>query len=302
MADADVRGSNHHWMNYQSSIARHRQSTLCIPESFALPPEEKYYQQCIACPLNDEIRSQMPLLILPLRIHLLRSKELGCSADLNQDSMQHIVVQMNCFWAQAGIQFAMSDIGNTTNGIMEHDMDQLISEKVRQESKDFIFFGLARGPDGRMQNRSKRRELYLNTLLAPLNFRDDKHTYDVYFFDMTGNGSQGVCISRDDRAVIMGERSTKGYPEPTKRPHSCLAKTMAHELGHALGLGHPWNKATKTCLLFRDGTKQCIERHADDNLMKGGEDEKGGGGHFLESWQICLARDQAELFLAKCTV
>ena len=294
---ASTDPENRHWERYQTAIAQHRQSTFCNPESFSLPMEEMYYQQCLVCPLSDVVRTQMPSLVLPLRIHLLRSKELGCSSDLNQESMQQIVMQMNRFWEQAGIQFELSGIGNASNGIIDHDMDQLLSDTVRQGSKHFIYTGLTRGPDGRMQNRSKRKELYLNTLLAPFNFRNDKSSYDVYFFDMTGNGSQGVCISREDRVVIMGERSTKGYPEPTKRPHECLAKTMAHELGHALGLGHPWDKATKTCLLFRDGTKQCIERHEDDNLMKGGEDRTGGGGHYLESWQICLARDEALIFL-----
>lgn len=288
-----------HWKRYQSAVAEHRLSALSNPESFSLPAEEKYYQQCVACPLNEMVRAEMPQLVLPLRIHLLRSKELGCSVDLNQETMQQIVTEMNRYWEQARILFELSDIGNTSHGIIDHDLDQLIPEQVRQESRHFIEFGLTRGPDGRMQNRSERKELYLNTLLAPFNFRNDTSTYDVYFFNMTGNGSQGVCISRVDRVVIMGERSTKGYTVATKRPHSCLAKTMAHELGHALGLGHPWDKATKTCLLFRDGTKQCNERHDDDNLMKGGEDRTGGGGHYLESWQICLARDEAMSFLER---
>ena len=290
---------NTHWEAYCNSVDLHRQSALGNPESFSLPPEEKYYKQCLACPLTELSRSQMPLIILPLRIHLIRSKELGCSLDLNQESMKQIVAEMNKYWKQCGIQFQVSSDDNTTDGILNHDLDQLIPESIRKESRHFIVHGLTRGPDGRMRNRSKRKDLYLNTLLHPLNFRQNRFTYDVYFFDMTGNGSQGVCISREYRVVIMGERSTKGYAEPTKRPHACLAKTLAHELGHALGLGHPWDKATKTCLVFRDGTKQCMERHEDDNLMKGGEDRSGGGGHYLESWQICLARDEAIAFLER---
>ena len=288
---------NGHWEAYLYSINQHRQSALCNPESFSLPPEEKYYQQCLVCPLTESVRSQMPLIVLPLRIHLIRSKELGCSPDLNEESTKQIVTEMNKYWEQCRIEFQLLTDSNTSDGVLNHDMDELISEDIRKESRHFIVHGLTRGPDGRMQNRSKRKDLYLNTLLHPLNFRQNRSTFDVYFFDMTGNGSQGVCISREHRVVIMGERSTKGYNEPTKRPHSCLAKTMAHELGHALGLGHPWDKATKTCLVFRDGVKQCMERHEDDNLMKGGEDRHGGGGHYLESWQVCLARDEAVAFI-----
>ncbi|KAL3793234.1 hypothetical protein HJC23_000776 [Cyclotella cryptica] len=285
------------WKKYQSSVDQHRQSILSTrPGWFSLPPEERFYQQCLSCPLDELTRSQMPFLVLPLRIHLLRSTNstLGCSSDLNEESIKSMVRQMNSYWEQARIRFQLLS-STHENGILEHNLDPLIPKHIQREAKHFIEHDLTRGPDGRMQNRSKRKDLYLHTLLRPLKY-DKSTTYNVYFFDMTGNGSQGVCISREHRVVIMGERSTKGYPLPTKRPHGCLAKTMAHELGHALGLDHPAGRT------FRDGRRQCMEREERENLMKGGADRRGGGGSYLESWQICLAREEASGFLKGCTL
>ena len=43
-----------------------------------------------------------------------------------------------------------------------------------------------------------------------------------------------------------------------------------------------------------------MEKDVDHNLMKGSVNKEGGGGYHLESWQICLAREEAIVFLKSC--
>lgn len=169
----DEGQTNSHWAKYQSSILQHRQSILSTrPDWFSLPPEERFHQQCLSCPLNECIKSQMPYLLLPLRIHLLRSKEstLGCSSDLNEESIKLIVSQMNRYWEQARIRFRLlspaTDL-TCTPGIAEQDLDRVLPKHIQTEAKRFIEHDLTRGPDGRMRHRSKRKDLYLDALLRP---------------------------------------------------------------------------------------------------------------------------------------
>lgn len=208
-----------HWQTYQAAIKQHHQLISCnTPGFFSLPPEEKFHRQCQRCPLTTEICSQMPLITLPLRIHLIRSEELGCSHDLNADSVKLIVDKMNTYWKQSAIQFQLSHDNNDTtkncnsssnnDGVMERHIDEIVPQETRQKARHFIKHGLTRGRDGKMQNKDQRRLVFLDVILNTLNYRSNLQSYDLYFMDIIGMGSQGVCIDRSTRTVIMGERST----------------------------------------------------------------------------------------------
>lgn len=170
-----------------------------------------------------------------------------------------------------------------------------MSEDIQLQLKEFIYTASSRRPRHRQhqQQKSKRKRPphpFLNTLLPHFHYQRSSNTYDIFLLDSIGNTLQGMCICRTTHTIVMGERSNKGYATLAPRPHSCLAKTMAHELGHALNLEHTRNK----CFVVDQSPRSCS---GNPNLMEGGMDSTGGGGYFLEMWQISLARDEAKRFL-----
>mmetsp|Transcript_6433 Transcript_6433/g.9349 ORF Transcript_6433/g.9349 Transcript_6433/m.9349 type:complete len:327 (+) Transcript_6433:125-1105(+) len=284
------------WEKYQKLMHEYtndrvKKNALDDPGYFAKKRDEAQFYYEICCLYSIErniIQNLAPILSLPLIIYVLRSNynddsssvlNLGCSNALNKESMNHIVQGLNNYWMQASIKFEpVNIIDLETKGILpvefESDANEIISK-------------------GRGLRGQDRKSFFINKLLRTLKLSLNtsqiifNHHYEVWFMDTIGDTLQGVCIDRRNRTIIMGERSTKGYKNLTARPHECLAKTMAHELGHALGLNHP--KGMK----FKDGKN----RSNKNNLMTGGKDSMGGGGHFLENWQMLLARSHAENFL-----
>jgi len=279
--------TNEYKNHYNASVQNFMKSKLSSdPGYFAKRLEQRHYEICQVYPLRTGIEIQkLPILILPLRINLIRSAVLGCSQSFNSESMRRIVDEhINIFWKQAGIQFNLI-------GVEERQCN--LGPTIENEIQSFITHRLKRGDDGKMMHKGERRNKFCDTLLASFNYlQETSDTYDIWFIDMVGQQSQGQCIDRKTRTIIMGERSTKGYDTPTKRPHNCIAKTAAHELGHALSLNHP--KGMK----FDDGRNQILSRHK-KNLMEGGSDIKGGGGSYLEQWQCSVARESAQKFLHK---
>lgn len=269
------------WKDYDRFVASHidrsvRQSNV---EGSVVSEEELCWSAVLQ---RDMPRIEdAPPIVLPLHIHLSRGSHLGCELSI-EECREEIVPRLNEIWRSvANISFDLVTVS-------EHEWPEEVSGTSQGELRRQIWNLSRDRASGKMNGKDVRRDIFINKLIGQANINPT--TYDVWIFDFIGMKSQGCCIDRFNRVIIMGQRSTKGYIEPTLRPLTGLAKTMAHELGHALGLNHP--KGRK----FKDGTTQTVDT-ARNNLMIGGVDETGGGGELLCRWQVLLARHFALKFL-----
>lgn len=202
----------------------------------------------------EEKKPELQMIELPLRFYLLSS--FGMTAfgkDMNVrvrcDQLQVVITpEVNRIWKQAGISFVYK-------GCTEYS-DTPTSE---QRQAIGVLENANREDDEKDESLNAERKTAIKTLSVDLGIeRGD--AMSVYIIPYMGSTRQGNAIG-GDTSVMVGNWTNKPSngtlpPQETlmveRGPFriGSMARTIAHELGHCLDLGHPPNDSTKTSNLM----------------------------------------------------
>jgi hypothetical protein len=143
--------------------------------------------------------------LLPLRVHLLRSKTApDLNSKLQETDVRRVLGKVNGIWKQAGIQFYV---------------DAILSEDAAAQE---LYAGL----------KENRTEAHLR-MVRPRASQSDKVFHLYYVREMRPNG---ICLQGSYQLLFIKDTAELnmvpgGIDEP-------LPRVSAHEIGHALNLPH----------------------------------------------------------------
>ena len=178
-------------------------------------------------------------LTLAVRFHLTEGVTMnvkGQAMDMwvtPEDIEKTVLPEVNRIWKQANIFFV----------IERNQRQRLLAPLNREELLRFVE-AAKRGDD---EAKERQRTASIDALLDPA----QRHptAMNVHLFPFIGSTYQGYAKLSGNHAVVAvwTDKASKGKKPPVKtllvEPEpmkvGSLARTIAHELGHNLGLGHP---------------------------------------------------------------
>ncbi len=216
-----------------------------------------------------------PVMMLPLCFHIIdglpmQKKGVEMVSWVSPENItQTLLPEANRIWLPAGIQFQISCI-NKIN-VVDHPRKLELLQQVEQASRD---------EDGKSD---KQRIHALDALIDKKSHNPS--AINIYLVPYLGEASQGNT-SRKQRRIYLGQwtdKASKASMPPLKFSlievgeyrQGSLGRTLAHEIGHVLGLQHP------------DKTSQ-----VEFDLLMGGRKE----GYTLTTQEIQTARQFASSF------
>jgi hypothetical protein len=151
-------------------------------------------------------RAEEPLLVLPIRVHVLESKDhQALNATISDDEIRAIFEKVNPIWSQANIRWTIESI---------------VKEQARNGEDFERLQKIGFGNDFPFQRRTMTSIYPRQDLLRP--------GWDLFFVADLGVMPAGVFHPWTG-CVVVAQKSHMGPLNPS---------IVAHELGHALGLQH----------------------------------------------------------------